>query len=91
VRNQASHEGSPVTAPSDPIRDALQETVHSDWVLAHYVCVAAFQRLDDNGDMESSTVLFTQQGQGSYITDGLMMAASRLNECADEDVDEESE
>jgi hypothetical protein len=71
---------------NDPIRDGIQNAVEGDWVLAHYVCVAAFQRVDVD-TLESTTILFTAEGQGSYITDGLMFAASRLSEM--EDVDEE--
>lgn len=78
-----------MTQPSDPIREALQSVVTDGWILAHYVSVAAFQRLDESGEMETSTILFTQQGQGSYVTDGLMLAASRMSECMD--VDEEPE
>lgn len=73
---------------NDPIREAIASTVEGDWVIAHYVCVAAFQRMD--ADMvESTTILFTAEGQGSYITDGLMLAASRLSEL--EEVDEETD
>lgn len=72
---------------NDPIRDGIQNAVEGDWILAHYVTVAAFQRMD--GDtMETSTVLFTGEGQGSYITEGLLLSASRLNDAeVDEDAD----
>jgi hypothetical protein len=73
---------------NDPIREGIQNAVEGEWCLAHYVCVAAFQRLIGDS-MESTTVLFTAEGQGSYITDGLMLAASRLSEM--EDVDEETD
>lgn len=73
---------------NDPIRDGVQAAMEdSEWILAHYVTVAAFQRLDGEC-MESTTVLFTGEGQGSYITEGLLLSASRLNDIeVDEDAD----
>lgn len=74
---------------NDPVRDGIQAALEdSGWVLAHYVCVAAFQRVDSDENLESTTMLFTEGGQGSYITDGLLMQASRLN---DAEIDEEAE
>ena len=73
---------------NDPIREGIASAVEGDWVLAHYVCVAAFQRFDAD-TLESTTILFTAEGQGSYITDGLMLAAARLSEL--EDVEEDTD
>lgn len=73
---------------NDPIRDGIQSTVEDDWVLAHYVVVAAFQRVTADEELESTTILYTAGGQGSYITEGLLLSASRLNDAEiDEDAD----
>jgi hypothetical protein len=56
---------------SDPIRDGLQRTVGEGWFVTHYVCVAAFQRVDPDGNIQhGNPVLYTGM-QPQYVTEGL--------------------
>lgn len=73
---------------SDNILDGVQATVEGDWLCVHYVCIAAFERVSDDGCLEVSTVLYTPGGQASYISEGLLGKASEIQYCtAEEDLE----
>jgi hypothetical protein len=62
----------------DPIREGLQRTVSDGWFVTHYVCVAAFQRVGPEGNIQhGSPVLYTGV-QPQYVTEGLVYRLDEL-------------
>jgi len=55
------------------------------WHVAHYVCIAAVERICADGSLEAGKILFTACEQPDYVTEGLLIAAERLNCLEDED------
>ncbi len=75
----------------DPIKDGINAAAEASpeiegdgWMVVHYVTVAALQRLTGSG-VESATVLLAAADQPDYVSEGLLLAADRLQSAVVED------
>ena len=71
----------------DNIRAGVDSTVGDGWHVVHYVCIAAVERLCSDGSLEVGKILFTACEQPDYVTEGLLIAAERINAAVDEEAD----
>lgn len=72
---------------TDPIRAGIETSTQDGWTVSHYVTIAAMERICSDDTIEVGLVLFTAADQATYITEGLLLAADRLQCTADEDCD----
>lgn len=63
---------------TDPIKAALQNTVSEGWMVTHYVCIASYQRISDEGQMQFGNPVLYCGEQPFYVTEGLLYAADEL-------------
>lgn len=70
---------------ADPIGNAIESCTQDGWTVVHYVAAAGVQRITADGKVETGMVFFTAQDQPRYVTEGLLLAADRVNCTADEE------
>ena len=68
---------------SDHILHGLQEAVNDDaagmgWTIANYAAVVGLQRINAEGQIETTVGLYYQDGQPDYTTEGLLIQGDRL-------------
>lgn len=62
----------------DPVREGLQATVGDGWFVTHYVCVAAFQRVGPEGNIQHGKPVLYTGVQPQYVTEGLAYCLDHL-------------
>lgn len=76
-------------AVSDAITAALQDAIDHNaagWRVSHYVAVVGLDRINSDGQVETSAAIYHPDGQADYITNGLLLKADHLlAECDDEE------
>ena len=81
--------GIPVT-PVERLRNAIQRLLNDEgegWVVGEFVLALGLQRINSDGQIESTPWVWAPADQPDWITDGLLRAASELREDADIDTD----
>jgi len=76
--------------PVDRLRNAIQKLLNAEgdgWVLDQFVLALGLQRVNSDGDVESTAWVWAPAEQPDWQTDGLLQAASELRE--DSDIDTE--
>ena len=71
----------------DKIRAGVEASMQDGRTVAHYVCIAAVERICADGSSEVGKILFTACEQPDYVTEGLLIVAERLNCLEDEEAD----
>lgn len=69
----------------DEILAGIEASTENGWCVTHYACVAGVQRICSDGTVETGVVFFTAQDQPSYVTEGLLLTADRINCMSDKD------
>ena len=75
-------------SPHDLIRAALQNLLNAEgdcWLLDDFVLVLGLQRINSDGQVESTAWVWSPMEQADYKTDGLLSAALELR--CDTDID----
>ena len=76
--------------PVDRLRNAIQKLLNAEgdgWVLDQFVLALGLQRVNSEGDVESTAWVWAPAEQPEWQTDGLLQAASELREGSDIDTD----
>ena len=76
--------------PVDRLRNAIQKLLNQEgdgWVLNEFVIALGLQKMNSEGDVESTAWVWAPADQPDWITDGLLRAASELREDADIETD----
>jgi len=76
--------------PVDRLRNAIQKLLNQEgdgWVLNEFVIALGLQKLNSEGEVESTAGVWAPADQPDWITDGLLRAASELREDADIETD----
>ena len=76
--------------PVDRLRNAIQKLLNAEgdgWVLDQFVLALGLQRVNSEGDVESTAWVWAPAEQPEWQTDGLLQAASELREDSDIDTD----
>jgi hypothetical protein len=76
--------------PVDRLRNAIQKLLNAEgdgWVLDQFVLALGLQRVNSDGEIESTAWVWAPAEQPDWQTDGLLQAASELRE--DSDIDTE--
>ena len=76
--------------PVERLRNAIQKLLNQEgdgWVLNEFVMALGLQKLNSEGDIESTAWVWAPADQPDWITDGLLRAASELREDADIETD----
>jgi hypothetical protein len=74
--------------PVDRLRNAIQKLLNAEgdgYVLNEFVLALGLQRMDSEGNVDSTAWVWAPAEQPDWITDGLLRAASELREDADID------
>jgi hypothetical protein len=74
--------------PVDRLRNAIQKLLNAEgdgYVLNEFVLALGLQRMDSEGNIDSTAWVWAPAEQPDWITDGLLRAASELREDADID------
>ena len=74
--------------PVDRLRNANQKLLNAEgdgYVLNEFVLALGLQRMDSEGNIDSTAWVWAPAEQPDWITDGLLRAASELREDADID------
>jgi hypothetical protein len=74
--------------PVDRLRNAIQKLLNAEgdgYVLNEFVLALGLQRIDSDGNIDSTAWVWAPAEQPDWITDGLLRAASELREDADID------
>jgi len=77
-----------MTTPVDRLRNAIQRLLNAEgdgYVLNEFVLALGLQRMDSEGNIDSTAWVWAPAEQPDWITDGLLRAASELREDADID------
>ena len=72
--------------PVERLRNAIQKLLNQEgdgWVLNEFVMALGLQKLNSEGDIESTAWVWAPADQPDWITDGLLRAASELRVDAD--------
>lgn len=72
----------------DPIRDAIQRHLNEcgeGWNVTQYVVAMGLQRMDSNGNIESTAWYYAPPDQADWHTTGLLHSAVELDEDAEVD------
>ena len=76
--------------PVDRLRNAIQKLLNAEgdgWILDQFVLALGLQRVNSDGDVESTAWVWAPAEQPDWQTDGLLNAAAELRE--DSDIDTE--
>jgi hypothetical protein len=76
--------------PVDRLRNAIQKLLNQEgdgWVLNEFVLALGLQKMNSEGEVESTAWVWAPADQPDWITDGLLRAASELREDADIETD----
>jgi hypothetical protein len=76
--------------PVDRLRNAIQKLLTQEgdgWVLNEFVLALGLQKMNSEGEVESTAWVWAPADQPDWITDGLLRAASELREDADIETD----
>ena len=76
--------------PVERLRNAIQKLLNQEgdgWVLNEFVMALGLQKLNTEGEIESTAWVWAPADQPDWITDGLLRAASELREDADIETD----
>ena len=76
--------------PVDRLRNAIQKLLNQEgdgWVLNEFVIALGLQKINSEGEVESTAWVWAPADQPDWITDGLLRAASELREDADIETD----
>ena len=76
--------------PVDRLRNAIQKLLNAEgdgWILDQFVLALGLQRVNSDGDVESTAWVWAPTEQPEWQTDGLLQAASELREDSDIDTD----
>ena len=76
--------------PVDRLRNAIQKLLNQEgdgWVLNEFVIALGLQKMNSEGEVESTAWVWAPADQPDWITDGLLRAASALREDADIETD----
>jgi hypothetical protein len=76
--------------PVERLRNAIQKLLNQEgdgWVLNEFVIALGLQKLNSEGEIESTAWVWAPADQPDWITDGLLRAASELREDADIETD----
>ena len=76
--------------PVERLRNAIQRLLNAEgdgYVLNEFVLALGLQRIDGDGNIESTAWVWAPADQPDWITDGLLRAASEMREDADIDTD----
>jgi hypothetical protein len=76
--------------PVDRLRNAIQKLLNQEgdgWVLNEFVIALGLQKMNSEGEVESTAWVWAPADQPDWITDGLLRAASELREDADIETD----
>jgi hypothetical protein len=76
--------------PVDRLRNAIQKLLNAEgdgWILDQFVLALGLQRVNSEGDVESTAWVWAPAEQPDWQTDGLLQAASELREDSDIDTD----
>ena len=76
--------------PVDRLRNAIQKLLNQEgdgWVLNEFVIALGLQKMNSEGEIESTAWVWAPADQPDWITDGLLRAASELREDADIETD----
>jgi hypothetical protein len=72
------------------LRNAIQKLLNADnegWVVNEFVLALGLQRMNSDGQIESTAWVWAPKEQPDWMTDGLLRAAAELREDADIDTD----
>ncbi len=72
------------------IRSAVQAVLDAagdGWSVAQFVLCLGLERVDSNGELESTPWVWTPPHQPDWMSDGLIEAAMELRQRAGEDID----
>jgi hypothetical protein len=76
--------------PVERLRNAIQKLLNQEgdgWVLNEFVIALGLQKMNSEGEVESTAWVWAPADQPDWITDGLLRAASELREDADIETD----
>ena len=76
--------------PVDRLRSAIQKLLNAEgdgWLLDQFVLALGLQRVNSDGEVESTAWVWAPAEQPDWQTDGLIQAASELREDSDIDTD----
>ena len=76
--------------PVERLRNAIQKLLNADnegWVVNEFVLALGLQRMNSDGQIESTAWVWAPKEQPDWMTDGLLRAAAELREDADIDTD----
>jgi hypothetical protein len=76
--------------PVDRLRNAIQKLLNAEgdgWLLDQFVLALGLQRVNSDGEVESTAWVWAPAEQPDWQTDGLIQAASELREDSDIDTD----
>ena len=76
--------------PVDRLRNAIQKLLNQEgdgFVLNEFVLALGLQKMNSEGEVESTAWVWAPADQPDWITDGLLRAASELREDADIETD----
>ena len=76
--------------PVERLRNAIQKLLNAEgdgWILDQFVLALGLQRVNSDGDVESTAWVWAPAEQPEWQTDGLLQAASELREDSDIDTD----
>jgi hypothetical protein len=72
-------------AVSDPVRAALQQILDAcgdGWTVADYCVVMGLERVNSDGEIETTPWWTAPTQQATWITDGLIIALDRMHAAA---------
>jgi len=79
-----------MTNPVDRLRAAIQRLLNDEgdnWVLGQFVLALGLEKMNSEGQVESTAWVWAPADQPDWITDGLLRTATELREDADVDTD----